>query len=153
MRRKTLRRILLLWSVGQIAARMFLEHVATVWLLGSAPFLAHLAIAEPARGYGWIPNDLYLFFMVAGGTLAMEAFQDRRRRAPFRTMAGVAGAFSFSAGAWAYASLEAGTSPIDGVLRSSVYVGIAGLSGIDVIYRIPKMIGDAMNEHAREGPR
>jgi hypothetical protein len=137
-----------IWNVGRIFSRMVVEHVAAVWLLGIAPFLAHLATASPKQGYRWVPNDLYLFVMVIGGACAMEAFKDRESEGPLRAIAGVTGFVCVIGGAWAYGSLEAGTA-LNGLLRDKVVTAIGILLGIDLFYRIPKILGDAMQENAR----
>lgn len=121
-----------------------------VWLLGISPFLAHLASSDPSRGYARIPNDLYLFVMVTGGTLGMDAFKDQQSRGPIRSLAGVIGFCAIPAGAWAYGALQAGTTPVAAVLRTSVAGVIAALFCIDIIYRAPKIIGAAIQEQAKE---
>jgi hypothetical protein len=143
------RRVRSMWNVGRIFSRMVVEHVAAVWLLGIAPFLAHLAAASPKQGYRWVPNDLYLFVMVIGGACAMEAFKDRESEGPLRAIAGVTGFVCVIGGAWAYASLEAGTGALNALLRDKVVTAIGILLGIDLFYRMPKILGDAMQENAR----
>jgi hypothetical protein len=60
------RKVRFAWEAARFCARMMLEHVATMWLLGIAPFLAHLGTAAWRSEYSWIPNDLYPFVMVIG---------------------------------------------------------------------------------------
>jgi hypothetical protein len=66
------------------------------------------------------------------------------------TVAGVLGFGAVPAGSWAYGALEEGTTPIGLVLRSCVLGIIAGLLGIDLVYRIPKIIGAAMREYSMQ---
>jgi hypothetical protein len=142
-------RIRFVWNVARYFSRNFVEYVGAVWLLGIAPFLAHLAAAPPQHGYGWIPNDLWLFVMVTGGSSAMESFKDRQSTGPFRAVAGLAGYVCFVGGAWAYGSLEAGAAPVNAVLRRVVYMAVVLVLGIDVFYRSTLMMGTAIDE-ARE---
>jgi hypothetical protein len=148
MRRKYGAQLRSAWSVASIFSRMLVEHIATVWLLGIAPFLAHLAAATPQQGYRWIPNDLYLFVMVIGGACGMEAFKDRASEGPLRAIAGVFGFAAVVVGASAYASLESGTGPLNELWRAKVLTIIGTLFGIDLIYRVPRMEIDAMKENA-----
>ena len=127
---------------------MVIEDVAAVWLLGIAPFLAHLAAAASARGYRWIPNDLYLFIMVIGGACALDAFKDRKSDGPLRAVAGIFGFVFVVGGAWAYASLESGSGVVNALLRKEVTTVIGALLGIDLAYRIPTILKDAIKENA-----
>jgi peptidoglycan/LPS O-acetylase OafA/YrhL len=145
------RRVRSIWNVARIFSRMAIEHVAAVWLLGIAPFLAHLAAASPKQGYRWVSNDLYLFIMVIGGTCAMEAFKDRKSTGPLRAIAGIVGFACALGAASAYASLEAGTGLLNTLLRKHVVTIIGVLLGIDLAYRIPKILRDAIHENGSEG--
>ena len=144
-------RLRFVWNTARFFSRNFIEYVGTVWLLGAAPFLAHLAAAAPQHGYAWIPNDMWLFVMVTGGSSAMEAFKDRKSNGPFRAIAGIVGFMCFVGGAWAYGSLEAGTAPVNPVLQRIVFAVIEATLGIDVLYRAPLMMGDAINEALGKG--
>jgi microcompartment protein CcmK/EutM len=144
-------RLRFVWNTARFFSRNFIEYVGTVWLLGAAPFLAHLAAAAPQHGYAWIPNDLWLFVMVTGGSSAMEAFKDRQSNGPLRAIAGITGFVCFVGGSWAYASLETATAPVDAVLQRIVYTIIEAMLGIDVLYRAPPMMGAAIKEARRKG--
>lgn len=134
------------WNVARFFSRMLIEYVATVWLLGIAPFLARLALVVRGNDYGWIPADLYLFVMVIGGNMAIEAFKDRRSDGPSRPVTAFIGVATATGSAWAFASLEAGTTPFDLFLRSLIYCAVPMALGIDFIRNGPAMIRDAVNE-------
>ena len=72
------------WDIMRFFMRRLIEYVVSVWLLAIAPLVAHLAAAlqQPANRFEWIPNDLYLFLMVIGGSAAIETFQDRSSNGP-----------------------------------------------------------------------
>jgi hypothetical protein len=76
----------------------------------------------------------------------MEAFKDRVSPGPLRPLAGVAGFVYIACGAWAHASLESGTGFLNNVLSSHVATAIGTLLGIDLIYRIPRMMAEAAKE-------
>jgi hypothetical protein len=132
---------------------MFVEHVATVWLLAVAPSLAHLAAtaADSGHGAGSIEGDLYLFVMVIGGSTAMEAFRDRRSDGPVRVVAAVFGVMALVGGAWAYGSLATPGAAFNAYLRRAIVVVIEVALGIDLIYRAPLMIGAARKEARKKG--
>jgi hypothetical protein len=75
MRAKLAHRARITWDTMRFFLRILIEYVGTVWLLGLAPFLAHLAASSPRGAYEWVPADLWLFVMVLGGNVAIEAFQ------------------------------------------------------------------------------
>jgi hypothetical protein len=75
MRADLVDRVRRAWNTARFFLRMLIEYVGTVWLLGLAPFLAHLAASTPRGAYEWIPADLWLFVMVLGGNVAIEAFK------------------------------------------------------------------------------
>jgi hypothetical protein len=141
------------WQTSRFFSRMLIEYVATVWLLGIAPFLARLAVASSGHGYDWIPADLYLFVMIIGGNMAIEAFKDRRSDGPSRPITAMSGVGAAAASAWAFASLEAGTTPFDFLLRSIIYRVVVTALGIDLIRNVPAMIRNAHLEATTKGRR
>ena len=148
---KLRRRIRVTWQTARFFTRMLLEHIGTVWLLGSAPLLAHLAAAAPQRGYDWIPNDLYLFVMVTGGTIAIEAFKDRSSDGPSRPLAAIFGTTLALAGAYGFAVLETGVAPIDAVLRPLALRLVLFSLSIDFVCRAPVIMRNAITEANAKG--
>jgi len=134
------------WNAARFFARAFIEYVLTIWLLGIAPFVAHLAATPPQHGYSWIPDDLYLFVMVIGGSTAIEAFKDRECDGPSRPFAALMGLCFAISSAWAFGALQAGTAPPS--IRGQVVIFWAVLValGIDVAYRVSPMIRNAVLE-------
>jgi|SRR5947209_1521188 len=151
MRRKIGRKVHFAWDAARFFSRMLIEYIATVWLLGIAPFIARLAVASPGRGYDWIPADLYLFVMVVGGNMAIESFKDRRSDGPSRPFAGMFGIGAAAVSAWAFASLQAGTTAFDLILRSIVSSAVGIVLGIDLVRSVPAMIRDALLEATAKG--
>jgi hypothetical protein len=49
------RRVRSIWNVARISSRMMIEDIATVWLLGIAPLLAHLAAVSPKQAISGFP--------------------------------------------------------------------------------------------------
>ena len=142
------------WDVTRFFIRRLIEYVVAVWLLGLAPFIAHLAAAlqQPVNRFEWIPNDLYLFLMVIGGSAAIETFQDRISDGPMRTVAGVFGVCALLVGAWAYGSLEVGTAPVNELLRASVLRIIAAVLTLYLCYKVPFIVA-ASRKEAKDKPR
>ncbi|HEV3085929.1 MAG TPA: hypothetical protein VGX96_01795 [Candidatus Elarobacter sp.] len=136
------------WNVTRFFTRIFIEYVVAVWLLGIAPFIAHLAAAlqQPASRFDWIPNDLYLFLMVIGGGAAMETFKDRKSEGPMRIVTGVVGVWALLFGAWAYGSLEIGTAPINEVLKPLTLRTIAVVLTFYLWYKVPFIVTEALRE-------
>jgi hypothetical protein len=136
------------WDVTRFFIRIFIEYVVSVWLLGIAPFVAHLAAAleQPANRFEWIPNDLYLFVMVLGGGAAMETFKDQKSQGPIRMITGVICVCASIFGAWAYASLEVGTAPINDLLKAVVLRTIAVVLIFYLWYKIPFIVAEALRE-------
>ncbi|MBV8367847.1 MAG: hypothetical protein JO036_02770 [Candidatus Eremiobacteraeota bacterium] len=136
------------WDVVRFFMRRLIEYVVAVWLLGLAPFVAHLAAAlqQPANRFDWIPNDLYLFLMVIGGNAAFEAFQDRKSKGPMRVIAGVAGVCALLGGAWAYGSLEVGRAPVNELLKTLTLRILAGVLTVYLSYKIPFMAAGSVQE-------
>lgn len=136
------------WDVVRFFIRRLIEYVVSVWLLGIAPFVAHLAAAleQPANRFEWVPNDLYLFVMVIGGSAAMETFQDRKSDGPMRMVAGVVGVYALLFGAWAYGSLEVGIAPINAVLRALALRIIASVLTLYLCYKVPFIVAESLKE-------
>lgn len=141
----------LAWHTARYFLRMLLEYVATVWLLGIAPFLAHLAVAPPERGYAWIPADLSLFVMVLGGNIAIEAFKDRASDGPSRPAAALVGTIGAACGAVAFASLQTGRPDLNTVLRPLVYRAVVVALTIDMAYRFRLIYRMAAAEAMEKG--
>ncbi|MBV8298369.1 MAG: hypothetical protein JO083_02245 [Candidatus Eremiobacteraeota bacterium] len=146
MRTNLGRRVGIAWNAARFFARAFIEYVLTVWLLGIAPFVAHLAAMPARHSYGWIPDDLYLFVMVIGGSTAIEAFKDRECDGPSRPFAAMMGLCFAVASAWAFGALQAGTAPPSIRAQSVIGWAIVGALGIDVSYRVLPMIRNAFVE-------
>ena len=91
MRANVADRVRLAWNTARFFLRMLIEYAGTVWLLGLAPFLAHLAASWTGGAYEWVPADLWLFVMVLGGNVAIEAFKDRESDGPSRPLAAMLG--------------------------------------------------------------
>jgi hypothetical protein len=140
------RRIRLGWQTCRFFARTLLEYVATGWLLGIAPSLAHLAATAGRTDYRWVQGDLYLFVMTVGGNLAIRAFKDRSSDGPGRPLAGMLGSIMFSAAAWSYGSLETDVPAVREFVRSHVEAALATTLGIDLCFRVPAMIRRALKE-------
>jgi hypothetical protein len=134
------------WDFTRFFIRIFIEYVVSAWLLGIAPFVAHLAAAleQPNSRFDWIPNDLYLFVMVIGAGAAWETFKDRESEGPMRLIAGVAGVAGLLIGAWAYGSLEVGAAPVNPGLRAAAFRVIEVLLAIYLSYRLPFMTSEAV---------
>ena len=142
------------WDVSRFFIRRLIEYVVSVWLLGIAPFVAHLAAAlqQPANRFEWIPNDLYLFLLVIGGNAAVETFQDRKSDGPIRIVVGVFGVCALLVGAWAYGSLEVGRAPVNELLRAVVLRIIAAVLTLYLCYKIPFIVA-ASREEAKDKRR
>jgi hypothetical protein len=151
MSKEMRRRLWFWWRTSRFCTRMAVEHVATIWLLGIAPFLARLSSAAWRGEFRWLWSELYLFVMVVAGNTAIEAFKDRRSDGPLRPMFAMLGSLVAVVAVWAFATLEAGPRPLATVLRSvAPHAIIVGL-GIDLLYVLPKIMIDAMNEAREKG--
>ncbi len=151
MRANLAGRVRLAWNTARFFLRMLIEYAGTVWLLGLAPFLAHLAASSHGGAYEWVPADLWLFVMVLGGNVAIEAFKDRESDGPLRPLAAVLGVCLVIVGAWAYGFLESRGARLDFGIRAYAYrVAIAALC-LDVICRVPIMFRSATAEAAEKG--
>ena len=142
------------WDVTRFFIRRLIEYVVSVWLLGIAPLVAHLAAAlqQPANRFQWIPNDLYLFLMVIGGSAAIETFQDRSSNGPMRIIAGVGGVGALLYGAWAYGSLEVGSAPVNTFLKAIALRCIGAVLTLYLCYKVPFIAAESLRE-AKEGRR
>ncbi|HEY0403812.1 MAG TPA: hypothetical protein VGD09_17475 [Blastococcus sp.] len=119
MNAKLGRRMRFVWQTSRFFSRMLIEHVASGWLLGIAPFLAHLGAAVSRTDYRWIPADVYLFVMMIGGGVAIDAFKDRRSDGPIRPLAGMLGSLVAAGAAWCYGSLETDIPALHDFLRAN----------------------------------
>ena len=134
------------WDIMRFFIRRLIEYVVSVWLLAIAPLAAHLAAAleQPANRFEWIPNDLYLFLMVIGGSAAIETFQDRKSDGPMRIVAGGLGVCALLVGAWAYGSLEVGAAPVNKLLRAISLRIIGAVLTLNLCYKVPFLVVESL---------
>lgn len=151
MRANLAGRVRLAWNTARFFLRMLIEYAGTVWLLGLAPLLAHLAASSKGGAYEWVAADLWLFVMVLGGNVAIEAFKDRESDGPSRPLAAMLGVLMMVSGAWSYGVLESRSPRFDSVLRLYVYRAVIVALCFDVTCRAPIIFRWAAAEAAKKG--